>query len=508
VCRYEVLAEFAVTHRDRSIWNDPVGDCPGIPVEYRPLPSASGRLSATDRTPNLQPFPQQGPPPINAEMLTADAYATTNAELMAPVDPNAARIAALEKEVAAMKTASKKLPSVTVNGVAQIDAVMFSQDDASRATFDPIQGGPIQNGADIRRARLSAKGAIADNMNYFFQIDFAFPGRPTFTDVWVEWTQLPLLGNVRVGQWKQPFSLEVVSSFRYTTFMERSSMFQAFTPFRHLGVGFYDHSEDLSWTWAASMIRTGQDQYGDSLSTVVGNGVVGRLTHLLWYDEPAEGRYYSHLGGAYYYNSPPRDTVRFRSLPEIFVGEHAPGAVGTSGQAIPGVINGTPFFVDTLNLLADNVHTFGVENLTVHGALSFQAEAMAAIVDQQVGGTATLSGAYMQVGYFLTGEHRPYDRVAGAIDRVKPFEDFFMLRTDGAHCYGKGAWEVAARWSYIDLTDGTINGGDMSNATLGVNWYCNPYCKVVFNCIHSWLDSRNGIQSETTAYGLRAQYDF
>jgi phosphate-selective porin OprO/OprP len=458
--------------------------------------------------PNVAPFPQQGPPPIVGEMQAEDAYATAHAEAMAPADPTAARIAALEQEVAAMKSASRKLPNITVNGVAQIDAVMFSQDDASRATFDPVQGGPIQNGADIRRASLSAKGSIADNMNYFFQMDFGFPGRPTFTDVWVEWTQLPLLGNVRVGQWKQPFSLEVVSSFRYTTFMERSSMFQAFTPFRHLGVGFYDHSEDLNWTWAASLIRSGQDQYANSLSTDGGNGVVGRLTHLLWYDEPAEGRYYSHIGGAYYYNSPPRDVVRFRSIPEIFVGEHAPGAVGTSGQAIPGVINGTPFFVDTLNILADNVHTFGAENLTVHGPWSFQAEAMAAIVDQQVGGTATLAGAYMQVGYFLTGEHRPYDRAAGAIGQVKPFEDFFMLRTDGAHCYGKGAWEVAARWSYIDLTDGTINGGDMSNATLGVNWYCNPYCKVVFNCIHSWLDSRNGIQSETTAYGLRAQYDF
>ena len=58
------------------------------------------------------------------------------------------------------------------------------------------------------------------------------------------------------------------------------------------------------------------------------------------------------------------------------------------------------------------------------------------------------------------------------------------------------------------LTDGTINGGDMSNMTLGVNWYCNPYSKVVFNYIHSWLDARNGLQSETSAYGLRAQFDF
>ncbi len=86
-------------------------------------------------------------------------------------------------------------------------------------------------------------------MNAFMQMDFGFFGRPTFTDLWVEQTNVPVLGNVRVGQWKQPFGLEVVSSFRYTTFMERSSLFQPFTPFRHLGIGFYDHSEDLDTTW-------------------------------------------------------------------------------------------------------------------------------------------------------------------------------------------------------------------------------------------------------------------
>src|SRR2546430_8980010 len=80
--------------------------------------------------------------------------------------------------------------------------------------------------SDFRRARLAARAALGNNINAFMQFDFAFPGRPTFTDLWVEWTDLPVLGTVRVGQWKQPFSLEVVSSFRYTTFMERSSLFQ------------------------------------------------------------------------------------------------------------------------------------------------------------------------------------------------------------------------------------------------------------------------------------------
>jgi phosphate-selective porin OprO/OprP len=397
-----------------------------------------------------------------------------------------------------------KYPTVTVGGVFQADTVLFNQDAQNLATF-----GLIEDGADFRRARLNAKGSVNPTTNYFLQMDFAFVGRPTFTDVWVEWTDIPLLGNVRAGQWKQPFSLEVVSSFRYTTFMERSLLFQAFTPFRHIGIGFYDHSEDLNTTWAASLMRTGQDQFGGSISTDGGNGLAGRITHLPYYDECSGGRAYWHVGGAYFLNSPPRDTVRFRTIPEIFVGENGAGPVGTSGQAVPGALNGTPFFVDTLPIPGvDAVHTFGLESLTVLGPFSLQAEAMAAVVDQQANPTATLGGFYAQAGWFLTGEHRPYDRVAGAIDRVKPFEDFFWVSTDSGRYFGTGAWEVAARVSYLDITDANINGGQITDITGGVNWYMNPYTKAVFNYIHSWTDYRSTGFSEASAVAARVQVDF
>ncbi|MFN7841367.1 MAG: porin, partial [Pirellula sp.] len=190
-----------------------------------------------------------------------------------------ARTALLEEKIAQYEKAEKKpaaekpkLPNVAINGVFQADAVTFNQDDESRAAY-----GRVESGADFRRARLSAKGAVSDRMDYMMQMDFGFFGRPTFTDVWADFKEAGLLGTVRVGQWKQPFSLETVSSFRYTTFMERSSSFQAFVPFRHLGVGFYDNSEDLNWTWAASYFRTGQDQFASSLSTNGGNGMAGRI---------------------------------------------------------------------------------------------------------------------------------------------------------------------------------------------------------------------------------------
>lgn len=452
-------------------------------------------------TASAQEFGENSPSPSD-QLVYADLG---TANLIQQPGTLEQQIAALQHRLDGLEHPPLKFPaSVQLLGVFQADGVAFNQDAANEQTF-----GEIQNGADFRRARLAAKAAIASNMNAFMQFDFGFPGRPTFTDVWVEWTELPVLGNVRVGQWKQPFSLEVVSSFRYTTFMERSSVFQPFTPFRHLGVGFYDHSEDLRSTWAASLIRTGQDQFGGSISTRGGNGLVGRVTRLAWWDEVSEGRSYLHLGGGYFLKAPPFRATRFRSIPEIFVGEQRGADIGTACFAIPGPFDGTPFFVDTLALLdVDRIHTFGAEALWVHGPLSVQSEAMAAIVDRSDNPTAALDGMYVQVGWFLTGEHRPYDRVNGAIDRVKPFEDFFLVRTDRGVEGGWGAWELALRYSHIDLNDANIRGGVMDNVTVGVNWYCNPYCKVVFNYIHSWTEPRNGVPGEANAFALRTQMDF
>lgn len=416
------------------------------------------------------------------------------------------KLATIEKNAKAEK---EKRPNIQFSGVFQADAVAFDQNDASRHNY-----GEIESGADFRRARLGARGAISDRMDYFMQLDFGFFGRPTFTDVWADFNDVGPLGTVRVGQWKHPFSLETVSSFRYTTFMERAGVFQAFTPFRHIGLGFYDHSKDERWTWAASYLRTGQDQFAGSLSTNEGNGMAARLTHLLW-DNPTTGSEYLHLGVGYFLNAPPNQRLRVRSIPEIFVGEFVvpPGEPnGTSGQPVPTAVNGTPFFVDT-GLLTDVslVNTYGTEALWVQGPLSWQTEAMAQHIDGGSNGNGLLWGGYSQVGYFLTGEHRPYDRKNGAIDRVKP-------KNSVSKSGGIGAWEVALRWSYLDLLDRNIRGGEMENITAGVNWYVNPNCKCVFNYIHADAlarSSRNGIitsdvlsASTTHAFGLRCQVDF
>ncbi len=77
--------------------------------------------------------------------------------------------------------------------------------------------------------------------------------------------------------------------------------------------------------------------------------MAGRITHLLWHDGCA-GEELPAYFGAYYLNAPPNERSRFRSIPEIYVGEFVlppGGPIGTSGQVVNEVANGTPFFVDT-----------------------------------------------------------------------------------------------------------------------------------------------------------------
>jgi phosphate-selective porin OprO/OprP len=457
--------------------------------------------------------------------LQAEEETETNAPVspsgQAFLDPTDAAqqsdISAIQKQLKAIqdKASKKTYPSITVNGVFQADAGFFSQEAGSFAEF-----GRIQDGADFRRARLSAKGSVTEHTNYFMQMDFAFFGRPTFTDLWVEQTDVPLFGNVRIGQWKQPFSLEVVSSFRYTTFMERSLVFQPFTPFRHIGIGFYDHADDLSTTWAASVFRSGQDQFGSSLSTSGGWGTAERLTWCpVW---ECEGKEYLHLGAGHYFNAPPNGVTNFRTIPELFIGQAVQDSTGTSGQPGPsGAHDGTPFFAQTGNLLVNHFNVLGTELLWVEGPLSVQTEGMLNFVNQAGGPTAVLPGGYVTLGYFLTGEHRPYDRKTGSIDRVIPHRNLAFC---GNCCNaGWGAWEIAARASYINLNNdinpvsATVGaGGEVTDLTGGVNWYWNPYTKVVFNYIHSVAHTTPATHPTTAAFGdtttdmfaMRMQVDF
>jgi phosphate-selective porin OprO and OprP len=114
---------------------------------------------------------------------------------------------------------------------------------------------------------------------------------------------------------------------------------------------------------------------------------------------------------------------------------------------------------------------------------------------------------YVELLYFLTGEHQEYEKRDGAFGRVVPRNNLRWRKGDG--CGGCGAWQVGARFSYLDLTDKAINGGQVYDWTAGLNWFLNPNMKVQFNYIVEHRDAPQDVaQGWMNGFGVRAAYDF
>lgn len=445
------------------------------------------------------------------------------------------RLADVEKRLAKRDEADAKkaseFPTYKITGFLQFDTGYYDQSPKNVATV-----GNGQDGTEIRRARFAVNGKVAEFTSYQMEVDFASAGRPSFFDNYVEQGNLPILGEVRVGQFLQPFSVDAMSGFRNLAFLERSLPFLAFVPFRRVGIMASNASEDDLTHWAYSVFRTGgfnnapmgDSRFGTDFGDIGGYSFSTRITHLLYYDEFAEDRYLWHIGLSYDFSELGANTAagagtpgnagspvpfyQARTTPE-FGPLGYPELSSTFGTAE----NSTPIFVDTGKYQANNFNLFGLETVYQYGPVSIQAEYMGTVV-QSVVGPVFYQGGYAEAMYRLTGEHRGYDKKLGSLKNPIPFADFIPLKWDGIR--GWGAWSVNARWSVVDLTNpakldghyvaGTTKAGNgvLNDVTLGMNWYLNAHTKVQFNWIHAMLDNTAKGSSTAELFVSRVQVDF
>jgi phosphate-selective porin OprO/OprP len=117
-------------------------------------------------------------------------------------------------------------------------------------------------------------------------------------------------------------------------------------------------------------------------------------------------------------------------------------------------------------------------------AYTLIAEHVESRVDAPANGDPRFHGSYLTASWVVTGESRPYIRSAGYAGGIVP-----------THRYG--AWELAARYGYVDLVDGSIDGGILSHWTFGVNWWASTQWKVGVSYGDANLD-RGGIDDGNT----------
>lgn len=356
-----------------------------------------------------------------------------------------------------------------IGGLVQNDGAVINE---SRR-FDEEIGG-VGTGTEFRRARIWFEGGLYEHLIFRTEYDFA-EGDPSFKDVWVGFQALPVIGRVRVGHMKEPFSLEQVTSDRFTTFMERA-LPDAFAPGRNTGIlaerNFFG---ERMYVGAGGFANT--DDKGFEFSNGANYNATVRVAGLPIFSE--DGARVLHLGLNYSHQFRDAASLRYRQRPEAHL---APYVVDTG--AIPGVSG------------ADLV---GGEIAAVFGPMSLQSEVMASFLDRQPGlENPSFWGTYVQGSYFLTGETRDYNAESAAFSRTAPKHPFSISKGTW------GAFEVALRYSHLDLDGEDVRGGIANDVTGALNWYPYANMRVVLNYVYSHLagvGDANIVQS-------RVQVDF
>ena len=363
---------------------------------------------------------------------------------------------------------------------------------------------PLNDGATLRRARLGIEGTFFKATDYKFEYDFTRGNGLNaggITDAYIRYNfSKPF--SIKVGAFKEPFSLEEATSNRYLTFIERNMAVNTFVDNLNtykVGIGA-NYSADR-WLVATSLQTEGVGGYN-----AYGNNAIGGASLQTGSAVNSNGGVNRNGGGgdtSWELNGRVGGTPWMESKTKFL-------HVGTSGSYINinnnylgngtynngGVIfaNGIGANVDRSSILntgnltsgtrsagpqANHLFRFGAESALVYGPFSAQAE----YIQTDVSGNGynnneSLNGYYGYATYFLTGESRNYRAKTASWDRLKPTRNFDLKG-------GWGAWELAAGYDYMNLNSGVINGGRASTFKSGINWYPNSHVRVMADWVHA-----------------------
>jgi len=440
--------------------------------------------------------------------LQAHAQAATEAQLSSLQR----QISALEKQVKALK--SRPAP-VAVKAQKAAEPVPYLKMPGNRPTFCTADGAncigitgrlhfdvggysyspnsaatapqAMRNGVNARRARIGLVGTFARDWDFGVVLDGggSQDGTATLNNAYVAYKGIKGL-VIEGGYMDVPYTLDEATSSNNITFMERATPQVLATD---IGAGdnraaFGARAFD-KWWWAGAYLTgptTGYDH-----ATRVPYGMTARAVVVPFNNSNGalliggDVLYQFDTGGA-----PNVNQLRLRDRPEIRID---PTRILDTG---------------TLNDV-EHARVLSAELAASFGSFYLQGEYFDYNVGRRALSDLHFNGGYVQASYVLTGESRKYSTSSGSFGGIKPKNPF----TPGG---GWGAWEIAARYSTVNLNDANVFGGKQSNLTLGLNWYVNENMRFMLNWINGRVEKRNVAGVDTgasyNAVAMRAQVAF
>ena len=276
--------------------------------------------------------------------------------------------------------------------------------------------------------------------------------------------------TLSLGKTKETFSISRLSAMIFEpSQQERASVADGLIPSRNIGITINNSIVRQRMTWAVGAFNNWYEQ-GRSFSE---NPTIftGRITGLPFMTEDESNLLHLGIAGRY---SNAAAGLRYRTKTEIFNG---------------------PVSVDT-DLIDDAESSFhyGLEMAWRKGPFILLGEYIQSNVQSSTFSDPSFKGYYVVASYVLTGEMRGYNKRNGTFNRVGVAK--------GINSGGWGELDLYSRWSSVDLTDNSIDGGKMNTFSLGLNWSPISATQVNINYRYSTLD-RFGLKGSNHGFVTR-----
>ncbi len=421
---------------------------------------------------------------------------------------------------------------------------------------------PLEQGSDLRRARLRTDGYCYDNLEWVFEFDLsraADNDRNTntlaapepnvmFNNVFIGVRDIPFLGVIRVGHIKEELSFYSASSGRNIPFMERPAAWDGIEDPYLFDNGITmsnTYFDDLLYTWLG-FFQTNTRTGAFAINPEGAYAFDLRACLMPIYED--DGKNWLNIGATGSFRGNPDGIAN--NLPTVQASTVQPQIrVGSSVQ-VPNLINpgnistqnGTQLFTVCLNR-GLGPWSFGAQYDGQHvGNAYFQtnieigADKVKKTIYADIG-DIYYQGASFEILRFLTpGDHRGVNKRDPSFLQVIP-EHYLSWGKNGRE-KGIGAWEVGAKYDFAQLeyylpTEAPppgsaqytamkqaaalpgLRGGNLSAFTLGLNWYLNPNALIMANYVYTTgtfnsrsSDSLEPFNSGFHAFGTRFQFTF